>query len=187
MQKRKKQKMKKLVIAAFAVAFAAIAQAASVNWNALSVSKSPATSGATSYAAYFMFGTQDQLNTLVAGLTDNTLAAATVSSIISGAASSVNGTYVAASELTNFMKTGATVSVTGSQSAFVVILDAQDSAAKNFIALDAKTVSIPEKTAGIYSWGNQSAATWTEIAPEPTSGLMMLLGMGVLALRRRRA
>ena len=30
-------------------------------------------------------------------------------------------------------------------------------------------------------------ATWTAVAPEPTSGLLMLVGLGALALRRRRA
>ena len=32
-----------------------------------------------------------------------------------------------------------------------------------------------------------SGATWTAVAPEPTSGLLMLVGLGALALRRRRA
>ena len=31
------------------------------------------------------------------------------------------------------------------------------------------------------------SASWTQVAPEPTSGMLLLLGMGALALRRRRA
>lgn len=37
---------------------------------------------------------------------------------------------------------------------------------------------------GETAYGN---AGWYAVAPEPTSGLMMLLGLGALALRRRRA
>ena len=36
--------------------------------------------------------------------------------------------------------------------------------------------------------GSHTAGNWTAVAaPEPTSGLLMLLGMAGLALRRRRA
>ena len=31
------------------------------------------------------------------------------------------------------------------------------------------------------------SGSWTAVAPEPTSGLLMLVGLGALALRRRRA
>ena len=36
------------------------------------------------------------------------------------------------------------------------------------------------------SFGTQTAGTWVAV-PEPTSGLLMLVGLGALALRRRRA
>ena len=41
-------------------------------------------------------------------------------------------------------------------------------------------------------WGDQedrssAAGAWTAVAPEPTSGLLMLVGLAGLALRRRRA
>ena len=35
--------------------------------------------------------------------------------------------------------------------------------------------------------GNFTSATWTETVPEPTTGLLVLLGVAGLALRRRRA
>ena len=44
-------------------------------------------------------------------------------------------------------------------------------------------------TTKTFAIGNQATAsgTWYSVAPEPTSGLLMLLGMAGLALRRKRA
>ena len=41
---------------------------------------------------------------------------------------------------------------------------------------------------GSQSTASQAAGAWTSVnVPEPTSGLLMLLGMAGLALRRKRA
>jgi hypothetical protein len=37
------------------------------------------------------------------------------------------------------------------------------------------------------STGSFTSAGWYQTVPEPTSGLLMLVGLGALALRRRRA
>ena len=44
----------------------------------------------------------------------------------------------------------------------------------------------PGKTQSII-FGTQAGNTWTAAAPEPTSGLLLLLGVAGMALRRRRA
>lgn len=42
-------------------------------------------------------------------------------------------------------------------------------------------------TAGHFSTTAESRTGWTTAAPEPTSGILMLIGLGALALRRRKA
>ena len=86
----------------------------------------------------------------------------------------------------------------GSLTAFAVVVDSTDLAsAENYFLVS----SGAEKTATFTSatgmkqlaWGSQASITqaaggWTSTSvPEPTSGLLMLLGMAGLALRRKRA
>ena len=40
---------------------------------------------------------------------------------------------------------------------------------------------------GTFTDATASTGGWTQTVPEPTSGLLMLVGLGALALRRRRA
>ena len=74
-------------------------------------------------------------------------------------------------------------------SAYIVLFDAADAtAAKYYAATAVDTKTVP--SSGNLSWSKTMAQTsgWTTTAvPEPTSGLLMLLGMAGLALRRRRA
>lgn len=78
-----------------------------------------------------------------------------------------------------------------SLTAFTVIFNVTDIAdideATAFMVTDNKTVSLTSSTgAKPFAFGNQSAATWQAV-PEPTSGLLMLVGLAGLALRRKRA
>ena len=97
--------------------------------------------------------------------------------------------------------TGSTTSLSGSQAAYVAIL--KD--ANNMFISDSLTKTIDELDVTIYSFnegltgdiwalngdakGGFAGAGWYSASsvPEPTSGLLLLLGMAGLALRRRRA
>ena len=205
--------MKKLVVAAFAVAFAAAAQAASVSWTIMNVKEATATGSsvniaAGSYSAY-LFVTA---NTTGVTLTTTTKAAVldmlsqahdggdwTTLSASLASASAANGKNAAAGNWSG--ATGLDGFSTGSLTAFAVIFDAATIAsANNYYVIDTEKTATFSSATGAKTLGFGTQATnsalaidanpgtsWTSIAPEPTSGLMMLLGMGVLALRRRRA
>ena len=81
---------------------------------------------------------------------------------------------------------------------YTVILDGAPGSAKNFIVSQqlsnaANPGYIPPGSTepGLgnvqMSFGSQASNGWTAMAPEPTSGLLMLVGLGALALRRRKA
>ena len=81
-------------------------------------------------------------------------------------------------------------------SAYTIILDGAVGSAKNFLVTKELTnVNNPGYDDGSgpglgnvsMSFGQQTTVSWTAVAPEPTSGILMLVGLGALALRRRRA
>lgn len=187
------------MIACFAVAMAAVAQAASVNWtisNVYSPSDSTAKVAANSMSAW-LFVTAN--STDVTTIKTTTLAA--VQSVLdsgdlSGLSSlaAAHGSNSAAGMFTG--ATGLTGFSSGSLTAFAVVVDSTDlaTAGNYFIVSDGttKTATFTSATGmKMLGWGDQTSYTqgagkWTA-APEPTSGLLLLLGMAGLALKRKVA
>lgn len=191
--------MKKLIIACVAVAMAAVAQAASVNWtitNVYSPSDSTAKVAANSMSAW-LFVTAN--STDVTTIKTTTLAAVQAvldSGDLTGlstlaaahASNTAAGTIGGATGLTGFSS--------GSLTAFAVVVDSTElaSAENYFLASDGATRTATFTSAtGVKSlaWGDQTSYTqgagkWSAV-PEPTSGLLLLLGMAGLALKRKVA
>lgn len=195
--------MKKIMIACVAVAMAAVAQAASVNWTIGNVF-SPADSTAkvaTGSVSAWLFVTAN--STDVTGIPVTTLAAVQAvldSGDLTGLSSlaAAHGTNVSAGTISG--ATGLTGFSSGSLTAFAVVVDSATLAdAENyFLVSDGATKSATFTSATgmkMLAWGDQTSYTqgegkWTSVAtdvPEPTSGLLLLLGMAGLALRRKVA
>ena len=177
--KIRKMKMKKLMIILAAIAFANGAQAASFLWKlstgtTYASMKVYAISGVTSDAVLnaFASGTASDWTAAVDGITPVTAA--------TGSRGAANGT-----------KTG----VSDGDTLVFAIVNGDIAEGNNYYVTTAYT--IPDGatfeppstgTARTIAVNLAGSGTFTAAAvPEPTSGLLMLLGMAGLALRRRRA
>lgn len=175
--------MKKLIMIAFAATFSAVANAATVNWSMNSISASPDNSAKNTYMAY-IFDTAVGYDSVISALADGDTTV--LDSALGSKAVSAAGAVLGAKATTDIYSTGDYVT------AFAVILNNSTPAnATYFLGVSEVTSGSGVSSAGAvtFGFGSQAANTaWTAVAvPEPTSGLLMLVGLVGLALRRKRA
>ena len=193
--------MKKIMIACVAVAVSAVAHAASINWtitNVYSPSDSTAKVEAGSMSAWlFVTANSTDVTTGIPVTTMAVVQSVRDSGDLTGlstlaaanASNTAAGTIGGATGLTGFSS--------GSLTAFAVVVDSTDlaSAQNYFLVSDGatKTATFTSATGmKALAFGDQTSITqgsgWTATAvPEPTSGLLLLLGMAGLALKRKVA
>ena len=164
--------MKKIMLAAAIICVAAISQGAAVTWQGTATS---AYSGQTMYLLTAIASTYESVDAFKAAAVD------------SAAVVRVGPTYKIS------QRTAENAAITGSSSFYFAVLSA-----------DEKTVTYLDVTSSIQSYiytpPDSAPGTFTvafadvagssataAVVPEPTSGLLMLVGLAGLALRRRRA
>ena len=183
--------MKKLMVALAAVAMAASVQAAAVYWTATNVFAGNTTDKNTG-VAYFLTTSMasvdswaslngaDAFTTALAGKYSWTPGTAGTYSVT--AANAVANSTLGISDETDYtayLLIFNTATITDESKYFI-------SSVKDFTSLTG--TSNASISFGTQKTNSQLAANWTSVSvPEPTSGLLMLLGMAGLALRRRRA
>jgi len=192
--------MKKLMTMFAAVAIAAVSQAASINWtitNVYSPSDTTTKVDAGAMSAWlFVTANSTDVTTGIPVTTLTAVQAVLDTKNLSGLStlSAAHATNASAGNIGG--ATGLEGFSSGSLSAFALVIDSTDlGTAKNYYLVNGgaeKSVSFTSATGfKALSFGSQATATqtagaWTAV-PEPTSGLLMLLGMAGLALRRKRA
>lgn len=194
--------MKKLMIALAVVAMAAGAQAATYNWkwsvSGTSPIAKPGTAGASasdflsSGTAYLFAGlSETQLATIVSDFAGGTYTAAGYeksSAVASGGTiTSVDFSDSRSSGTSVDWYMVVTTTIDGDDYLFIsdVLPKSRQADGKNtkitFSVLSASATTALDASSGY------STAGWYTAVPEPTSGLLLLLGMAGLALKRKRA
>ena len=202
--------MKKLMIAAAVICIAVISQAASLKWSTTGIQTDNTLSGkAAGYTALAFIQSADAgsaaatlakvwaLDSAVAALTKDGGADLTNFKVDGGKAVSTVSTKAGAANVPEFSDANWSDATSAVQSYVIVFNNADVSKATQFLVLEdgtgnnilSSTFADAADTVTA-KFGSQSTnAGWTNIAsvPEPTSGLLLLLGVAGMALRRRRA
>ena len=178
--------MKKLMLLGAIAMFGLASNAATVNWSANAIQSSPDVAVTAGWLVQVY--TSDVTFSYDAAKSGTITAWADSSTVAAGT------TYRAAGSVENGLANGT------SGTFYAVIFDASSVAgAKNYIVSDNLSVSATAAGNPVpLSFGAMTAtnsnnkflnSSWTATAavPEPTSGLLMLLGMAGLALKRKRA
>ena len=164
------------------VCAAAIAQAATVSWGVSNVKDSSGaapTAGWAVMAFYTEVGAgSDAIVSAIGSKTAGSIAFDASSLVISMSKGKVNAHDAEAAGITDTTK--------NYDFYFVVFNNSDAAAATEYAIVSAPNKAYSGMDAKFTASGNFSGAAWQSV-PEPTSGLLMLLGMAGLALRRRRA
>ena len=178
--------MKNLIIAAAAVMLGIAANASSAIWSVDYTYKSGTDTAAEGWAMYFFDNGDIARNTFIASLANDSYVGNV--NTYGGVASDLTDSDGYADGYSKRSNYGNPETITG----YFVLFDSDDisNATMAYVSetQDATTGATPGLPA-VFGFGDvtatQTAANWTAI-PEPTSGLLMLVGLAGLALRRRR-
>ncbi len=174
--------MKKVVLTLIVALSAYVMQAASVTWLANNIAPDPDGGAYTSYMAYLIDATEvsqaDMITALKEGDTSK-IAGATMLST----ATKQQGTL----EKAMFSVSDSTVFSSGDYTLYTLILNNSTMSDATYYMITPETDFAVKATGTTsLSFNSQVNNSWQAVAPEPTSGLLLLVGGALLALRRKQ-
>ena len=185
--------MKKLIVVLATVALAAVAQAASVSWTVTNIFKGNTTDKAQTTDGYMVYLISDATYSqtdAAAALAAGTL---TASDIASKATTSSGLT--AAGKLSKDVDLGALAD--GTYTFYNVIVGDGNAVVGSTVNATITSVGDSQIQSFNAKTLTQNSSSWKSVTgggggggggtPEPTSGLLLLVGAGILGLRRKRA
>ena len=177
--------MKKIICALAIAVTAFVANAASVNWSGLGGTLATTGDTATTYSVYLVNSSvfasaSDAVTSIMGGSSDGVLA--TTAGITAGTGFRFG---VTGGELAGTWGAGDVIN------AYAIILDGSTATADNYMATAAKNATVSAAGVAQFAYGSMASLSWNEVPtadiPEPTSGLLLLVGVAGLALRRKKA
>lgn len=182
--------MKKLIVVLAAVALAAVAQAASVTWNVTNIYKGNTTDKALTTDGYMVYLINDA--TYSQATAAAALAAGTLTKDLISSKATVSSGLTADGKVSKTADLGSLAD--GSYTFYNVIVGGDNAVVGDTVK--ATIVSVGTPSLGSYNAKTltQNSASWQSVTggggggdiPEPTSGLLLLVGAGMLALRRKQ-
>ena len=184
--------MKKLMIVLAAVAVAAVAQAASIDWSiSNSAWKLSDDSNAASGTTVYLINGKTSLDVIAAAVADSTVSTSLDWVYGSAATDNTRGRVSLTTTTSDSLTRGTDYDFS------ILVIDTTVADDPKYMVSKTSTQTAylngTDEALGVTfaasSFGaNALTGGWTSASvPEPTSGLLMLLGMAGLALRRRRA
>ena len=173
--------MKKLIVAIAIAAIGVVANAASADWSAADLYGY--NTGAYAPSSYLIYAFDTSALSKSDAIAQ--FSAADFSKISAGFAADDYDSGEAVGSITGY-ENGAPVN------AYLVVFNSDDTSTATYMFVsDVESTSIGVAGQSAYPAfdlsASATASNWTAVAPEPTSGLLLLLGMAGLALKRQRA
>ena len=181
--------MKKIMVPAAAAFIAGVASAAQVSWSFTGVTADPVGTAYNAYTAYLCDASVMSAADLGAALAGGDFSKLGTAGLVQATAGTVQQGTTANAKIAAAYK-GGDYAAGSSHTFYTLVLNAEGDAASYFTISADKTGTAPSSGFLNMSFTNVSAGAqtaWTAVAPEPTSGLLMLVGLAGLALRRRCA